>query len=41
LCFLRGQVIAGVDRPFAGVLAGRLELDPGALCERFHAELGE
>ena len=24
-----------------GVLAGRLELDPGALGERFHAELRE
>ena len=41
LCFLGGQVVARLDGPFAGVLAGRLELDPGALGERFHAELRE
>ena len=41
LCFLRGQVVARLDGPFARVLAGRLELDPGAFGERFHAELRE
>jgi hypothetical protein len=41
LCFLGGQVVAGLDGPFARVLAGRLELDSGALGERFHAELRE
>jgi len=41
LCFLWGQVVAGFDGPSAGVLAGRLELDAGALGERFHAELRE
>src|SRR5690242_489907 len=39
LCFLRRQVIARLDRPFAGVLAGRLELDSRTLGERFHPEL--
>ena len=38
LCFLGGQVIARLDGPFARVLAGRLELDPGALGEPLHAE---
>src|SRR3954468_23084627 len=41
LCFLRCQVVECLDGPFARVLAGGLELDPGALGERFHAELGE
>ena len=41
LCFLGGEVIAGLDGPLAGVLAGRLEFDPGAFGERFHAELRE
>jgi hypothetical protein len=41
LCFLGGQVVARVDGPFARMFAGRLELDPGALSERFHAELRE
>ena len=36
-----GQVVARFDGPFAGVLAGRLEFDPGAFGERFHAELRE
>ena len=39
LCFLGSQVIARLDGPLAGMLAGRLELDPGALGERFHPEL--
>jgi hypothetical protein len=38
---LGGQVVARVDGPFAGALAGRLELDPRALGERLHAELRE
>jgi hypothetical protein len=38
---LGGQVVTGLDGPFAGVLAGRLELDPGSLGRRFHAELRE
>jgi hypothetical protein len=41
LCFLGGQVVARVGGSFAGMLAGRLELDPGALGERFHAELAD
>jgi hypothetical protein len=41
LCFLGGQVVAGFDAPFPGVLAGGLELDAGAFGERFHAELRE
>jgi DNA-directed RNA polymerase specialized sigma24 family protein len=41
LGFLRRQVIARLDSPFPGVLAGRLELDPRTLRERFHAELRE
>ena len=41
LCFLWGQVVAGLDGPFAGVLAGRLELDPGSFGERLHAVLRE
>ena len=41
LRFLRGQVVTRLDGPFARVLAGRLELDPGALGERLHAELRE
>jgi hypothetical protein len=41
LCFLGGQVVAGFDAPFAGVLAGGLELDSGALGECFHSELRE
>ena len=41
LCFLGGQVVAGLDGPFARMLAGRLELDPGALGERSHAEVDE
>ena len=31
LCFLRGEGIAGLDGPFASVLAGRLELDADEL----------
>jgi hypothetical protein len=41
LCFLGGQVVARLDGSFAGMLAGRLELDPGAFGERFHAEFRE
>ena len=41
LCFLRGQVVARLDGPFARVLAGRPELDPGAFGECFNAELRE
>ncbi len=41
LRFLGGQVVAGLDGPFARVLAGRLELDSGAFGERLHAEVGE
>ena len=39
LCLLRGQLVTRLDAPFTRVLAGRLELDPGALGERLHAEL--
>jgi hypothetical protein len=31
LCFLGSQLVAPLDGAFAGVLAGRRELDPGAL----------
>jgi hypothetical protein len=41
LGFLGGQVVAGLDGPLARALAGRLELDPGALGERSHPELRE
>jgi hypothetical protein len=41
LCFLGGQVVERLDGPFARMLAGRLELDPGTLGERFHAEVRE
>ena len=41
VCFLGGEVIAGIDGPFTRVLAGRLELDPGAFGERFHPKLRE
>jgi hypothetical protein len=36
-----GEVVECLDGPFAGVLAGRLELDAGALGERLHPELRE
>ena len=39
LRFLGGQVVTRLDGPFARVLAGRLQLDPGALGKRLHAEL--
>jgi hypothetical protein len=38
---LGGELAAGLDGSFAGVLAGRLELDPRTLGERLHAELDE
>jgi hypothetical protein len=41
LCFLGGKVVARVRGAFAGVLAGRFELDPGAFGERLHAEVRE
>ena len=41
LCFLGGQVVARLDRPFTGVLTGRLELGAGAFGERLHPELAE
>lgn len=39
LSFLRGQVVACFDGPFAGTLAGRRELGPGAIGEGLHPEL--
>ena len=36
-----GSVVEGLDGPFAGMLAGRLQLDPCALGERLHPEVGE
>jgi hypothetical protein len=41
LGFLGGQVVAGLDGPFARVFAGRFELDSGAFGERLHAEIRE
>src|SRR3954451_6448088 len=41
LRFLGGQVVSGFGCPFAGVLPGRLELNPGALRIRLHPELAE
>jgi hypothetical protein len=41
LRFLGGQVVARLDAPLAGVLTGRLQLDPSAPGERLHAELAK
>jgi hypothetical protein len=41
MCLLRSQVVTSLDGPSSRVLAGRLELDAGALGERLHAELRE
>src|SRR3954451_23158338 len=41
LCLLGGQVLVRLDGPITRMLGGRFELDPGALGERFHAELRE
>jgi hypothetical protein len=34
-------LIERIDRPLAGALTGRLQLDPCALRERFHPEIAE
>src|SRR5882724_996638 len=41
LRLLRGQLVERLDGSPAGALAGRLELDPRALGERLHPEVGE
>src|SRR3954468_5664758 len=41
LRFLRRQLVDGVRSAPSGALAGRLQLDPGALRERLHPEVGE
>ena len=41
LCFLRGRRLALIDVTPSRGSSGRPELDPGALGERFHAELRE
>src|SRR3954452_1362462 len=41
LCFLRGQVVARLDAPLAGVLRGRVELDAGALREVLSPDCAE
>jgi len=41
LGLLRGELVKGVHGPSAGALAGRLQLDPRALGEGLHPEVGE
>jgi hypothetical protein len=41
LRLLRSELVERVDRPFAGALACRLELDPRPLGERVHPEVRE
>jgi hypothetical protein len=41
LCLLRGELVERAHGPLPGPLAGRLQLDPGALGERLHPEVGE